>query len=89
MKRLVARLQWAGGKTSCVHPQPVVDVSLCVQHCLWAKWEKGRESSAELQMGTVFGLFILWADELGGLGGGRILREIERKKIRERIKETF
>lgn len=30
----------------------------------WAKWEKGRESIAELQMGTIFVLFILWEDEL-------------------------
>jgi hypothetical protein len=34
-------------------------------------------------MGTVFGLLILWADELGGLGGGRILREIGKKSERE------
>lgn len=66
MGGLAGSLQWAGVKT------PVVGVSL------WAKWEKGRESSAELQVGTIFGLFILWADELEGLGGGRILREIER-----------
>lgn len=32
-----------------------------------AKWENGRGYSAELQMGTIFGLFILWTDELDGL----------------------
>lgn len=55
-------------------------VSLVCSALLWAKREKGRESGAELPLGAIFGLFILWADDLGSLGGGGILREIQREK---------
>lgn len=73
---------WEGRQGGCsrqgwrhVHPQPVVGVSLCLQHSCRQNGS-GGDSRAELVRGTIFGLFILWADELEGPGGGRILREI-------------
>lgn len=64
-------------------------VSLVCSALLWAKREKGRESGAELPLGAIFGLFILWADDLGSLGGGGNTERDREGKIGERLKGTF